>query len=456
MTKDGDQVPLRRLLSDVTAGLGDQHTHKTLTQALADLGLPPVEEGSKRERVERSLAQATDSQLLQVAERFLKTQRTDAPTRNLLQDAIWAAVSPPEIPLRTRRELARALDPGDLVQHDTRFMAILDSFWHLDDDPWSLGPSTRSLGARINRHFLRNTDWPVEELFEQLGAFDAGDARFARFAEALVAGDVLLDETVQRRLTTTMNEHLRTTGLELRQTGTLGGYPHFTLVPLQLAHARAPKNVIFATPAKPDIRFLSAVDNDIEVVNGDALVYDRTVTDDGIRWRDLQSWWQEREHITDPGEAKKSLYARLRASLPDNSPGQRILFDVYHRTLGSEVYDMPALLPEVWLHWDPRTVRERGPQALLRFRMDFLLLLPHGQRIVLEVDGSQHYTRDRGRTPDTAKYAAMVAADRDLRLSGYEVYRFGHDELREETTALTLLEAFLPRLFQHHKVTGRH
>ncbi|MHA4779025.1 AbiJ-related protein [Streptomyces sp. MSC1_001] len=70
-------------------------------------------------------------------------------------------------------------------------------------------------------------DWPVENLFEQLGAFAAGDARFARFAEALVAGDVLLDETVQRRLTTTMNEHLRTTGLELRQTGTVGGYPRF-------------------------------------------------------------------------------------------------------------------------------------------------------------------------------------------------------------------------------------
>ncbi|WP_175500069.1 hypothetical protein [Streptomyces sp. C8S0] len=50
----------------------------------------------------------------------------------------------------------------------------------------------------------------------------------------------------------------------------------------------------------------------------------------------------------------------------------------------------------------------------------------------------------------------MVAADRDLRLSGYEVYRFGHDELRDETTARTLLEAFLPRLFQHHEVTGRH
>ncbi|MFB7225150.1 hypothetical protein [Streptomyces sp. NPDC056227] len=31
--------------------------------------------------------------------------------------------------------------------------------------------------------------------------------------------------------------------------------------------------------------------------------------------------------------------------------------------------DHPALLPEVWLHWDPKTVEERGPEALLRSRM---------------------------------------------------------------------------------------
>ncbi|WP_208948633.1 hypothetical protein [Streptomyces subrutilus] len=95
-----------------------------------------------------------------------------------------------------------------------------------------------------------------------------------------------------------------------------------------------------------------------------------------------------------------------------------------------------------------QTVRERGPQALLRSRMDFLLLLPHGQRIVLEVDGSQHYTRDRGQRPDSAKYAETMAADRDLKLRGYEVFRFGHDELKDATAARVLLEQFLPALFQ--------
>ncbi|WP_455409904.1 AbiJ-related protein [Streptomyces hiroshimensis] len=285
-------MALRQLLGDITALLGDRNTHKTLTESFTVLGMPPADEGSKRERVEHSFAQVPDSDLHRLAERFLQTQSVDALTRNQLQDALWVEATPPEIPMRARRELARAIDPTVLVRHAARFIAMLERFWVLDDDPlaaWSFSPSTRSLRARVERHVIRNPDWSAEDLFEALGAFEAGDARFARFLEAAVAADVLLDETAQRQLTDTMNEHLRTAAIELRETGTDGGYPRFALVPTQLAHTRRPKNVIFASPTKPDIRFRSAVDNDIELVGSDALVYDRTVTDDGIRWRDLQS-----------------------------------------------------------------------------------------------------------------------------------------------------------------------
>lgn len=44
------------------------------------------------------------------------------------------------------------------------------------------------------------------------------------------------------------------------------------------------------------------------------------------------------------------------------------------------------------------------------------------------MDGAQHYTSDDGR-PDTARYAANMRGDRDLKLSGYEVFRFGAAEL---------------------------
>jgi hypothetical protein len=45
----------------------------------------------------------------------------------------------------------------------------------------------------------------------------------------------------------------------------------------------------------------------------------------------------------------------------------------------------------------------------------------------------------------------MVQADRDLRLLGYEVYRFGGAELSEESGE-SAATAFLRRLFQKHKI----
>ncbi|MFI6530717.1 AbiJ-related protein [Streptomyces uncialis] len=461
MAASRDRSTLRQLVGEVAARLGT-NTHATLNEAFAKVGMPPSDEGTKHERVERSFAQVSDSDLPVVAQSLLAGGYANTAQRHRIEDLLWAESSPPEIPRRIRRELARSLDLADIVRNEGRFMALLERFWVLRDEMSSLvdaffGSPGPSLRRDIEQHVLRNPgDWSAEDLMENIGAFEAGDARFARFLEELVSADVLLDETAQRHLVATINEHVRSAAIELRETGTEGGYPHFSMVSTRLAGNRKPKDIIFASITKPDIRFQSAMDNDIEIV-GDpdkSLVYDRPTPAAGLRWRDLQAWWQEKHKFPTDADAKTSLYRQLRRSLPDNSPGQQNLFDCYHQILGTKVYDHPALLPEVWLHWDPRTVRARGPQALLRSRMDFLLLLPHGQRIVLEVDGSQHYTRDRGQHPDTAKYAQTMASDRDLKLRGYEVFRFGHDELKDTTAAQGVLEQFLPALFQRFDVTA--
>jgi very-short-patch-repair endonuclease len=60
--------------------------------------------------------------------------------------------------------------------------------------------------------------------------------------------------------------------------------------------------------------------------------------------------------------------------------------------------------------------------------MDSLLLTPRRSRIVLEVDGRQHYVAADG-VADPRRYAEMAAEDRALQLAGYEVYRFGAHEL---------------------------
>ena len=284
-------------------------------------------------------------------------------------------------------------------------------------DPWTDGAS--SLRTRIDRHVFRNPgDWSAEDLFEELGAFEAGDARFGRFLEGLVSADVVPDEPAQRRIVAAINPHLRAAEPSCGKPGTDGGYPVFSVVSTRRGAHRQPKNLIFASHVKPDIRIIDAIDNDIEIVaNADqVLVYDRPIGSDGSGGVTCRHGGRTRSRSPTMTRPRGRCTRGCASSLPDNSPPQRNLFDLYHDIHGDAVPDLPALLPEVWLHWDPKTVRERGLEALLRFRMDFLLLLPHGQRVVLEVDGSHHYASPDGTRPDAARYADGVRGDRDLKL----------------------------------------
>jgi len=79
--------------------------------------------------------------------------------------------------------------------------------------------------------------------------------------------------------------------------------------------------------------------------------------------------------------------------------------------------------------------------------MDFLLLLPHRRRVVIELDGVHHYANDQRRA-DPRRYAQMVTHDRALQLAGYEVYRFGGHELTDRQQAARLLDDFFASLLQ--------
>ena len=133
-----------------------------------------------------------------------------------------------------------------------------------------------------------------------------------------------------------------------------------------------------------------------------------------------------------------------------NDAEERILraYVQRYQTHGSEI---PALIPQVYLHYDPYTRSKgiQGSSALTRQRMDFLLLLPNRARIVIECDGIQHYA-DESRRADPRRYAEMVAEDRELRLRGYEVYRFGGHELMEGHQSENLLATFFDALSSRH------
>ena len=211
-----------------------------------------------------------------------------------------------------------------------------------------------------------------------------------------------------------------------------------------------PRNLIFgSTGPKPQIVLRDAINNIIEVTRNAeyCLFYDQPLGASGLTWGELVGWWRRiaRLDTNDDAAVGRHLYGRLSESLINN-PAELLVFRTYSERYGdSQAGTLPALLPQVYLHYDPLTRRHRKgqPGVLTRERMDFLLLLPRRVRIVIEIDGKQHYSD--GETASPKRYAEMMSEDRRLRLHGYEVYRFGGFELMQPD-ATAMLRSFFNEL----------
>ena len=446
---------LSTLCAIVEANL-QPHRRVNLPALCDQIGLPyaPDDETlTKREYIQSRLAKLAPDEVRTVAARYVRCYPlgyygNDGTYR--LEELLWATLEP-SVSKRVRRELADALEGVELFTEPTAFLELLASLFVLDPDGLSLISEHDTVLWNIEQHVIRNPeDWSVANLFQELGALDCSSERFRRLIEALAGPDARPDEASQRSFVSAANSVLTVRGFELVETAEVDGYPSFSFIRPGDPSQSRPKNIIFASTVKPDLRFRNAVDNDIEIVThaDKVLVFDEPIRD-GLRWCDLQSWWARQQSIDDPDCAKRTLYERLWASLPGSSPPQRLLFRTFFQHFREQVPNLPALIPEVWLHHDPRTIRQRGRDALLRQRMDFLLLLPAGARIVLEVDGQQHYA-DHGR-PAPHRYAELAKADRELKLCGYDVYHFGAAELRGETGKQAVC-TFLDDLFRKHSI----
>lgn len=445
---------LRASFATILGDRKDDQSDAKIPDLLAKLGLPDNPGSpSKRQHLAGAVLIATDDQRIVAVQRVLESIELPERERDVLQELLWDDGTSPTIPARYRRDLAKGLEQIDLALDRAGFEEVLSTFWQIDDRPFlDFANKTPTLRDEIIRHYIDNPDWDAVTLFDMLGAYKCTDARFCRFVEALASSTVRPDESQQRVFIAAVDAALKPCGIHLYTSNGVDGYLTSTLVAIGGAKQASPKNLIFGSRKKPDLRLGNALDNDIEIVQGaeDVLMYDRPIGSAGLLWRDLQAWYAHTRGLA-VEDAKVALYRRLEASLPENSPPQALAFSCFFRAFQKDVPNLPALVPEVWFHWDPQTLKYRGKEALLRCRMDFLILLPGGVRIVIEVDGQHHYSENGKASPKL--YAEMMAADRALRPVGCEVYRFGAEELGRPDADKMLID-FYRALFRRYSLLG--
>lgn len=413
-----------------------------------------------------------ECELVGLAHRCME-QLTDR-NRTSLQDALWwlAANGVAQITEITRRAIAKALDgrtmrcdeePATFAARCSGVSRNWDSPSYAYDERGELckrEPDLLALFGVGSASPPRYTKLSHLELLGSYGLLEWPDERVMLFLEQLAHPVARASTAEQEDWVRWINELLVPDRFALVQTGFLSGRPVFGCKRHASGVPGRPKNIIFASAGpKPELGFSDAINNDIVVLKNEqhCLVYEDDITDSGVTWEALVAWWGRRQG-TDGRDplVRKALGQRLLSSIA--SPVERSLFLAYFRQFaGSLGSRLPALLPQVYLHYDPVSLRElqrRGEQRrFLSQRMDFLLLMPGQVRVVLEVDGQQHYSEGDSASarPSPSVYAMTVQADRELRLAGYEVYRFGGHELQDDRAARVVSE-FFSALFRRHGI----
>ncbi|MHC2067593.1 AbiJ-related protein [Bremerella sp. T1] len=358
----------------------------------------------------------------------------------------------------TRQAIFSRLDEFGTIEGKLDILTFMERLWPLQ----SMRPSLWDydcMNARdeIIKHKIQNDDDTFVQMLERIEVLDMSNTKLVELLELAAHPLVRVDDD-QSSFVSAFDAILRKDGLEFVPAEQVSGYPVFKIVPISQGVKGSFKNLIFAAIGlKPEIVLKDALNNDLEIVKhkDNCLIYDLPISGlDGLSWKQLKEWYFGKHNWDDNEDSERDFYRRLRQSIPENSPGEYLIFQTYFGTFRSEYGEsLPALIPQVYLHYDPYTARQLNQKRLERQRMDFLLLLPSSARVVIEVDGKHHYAD--GEKPSPKKYSEMISADRDLRLAGYEVYRFGGFEFMDDETGKELIIEFFQSLFQKHRVPKR-
>lgn len=342
-------------------------------------------------------------------------------------------------------------------------------FPDVEEMTYQQGARTIPVINDISRHMdVFSEDWDFTYLFDTvLDLLNVSDDKFIYFCEEYVNPVFRrrrLDENeewidVTQECIDVINRGLSDIGMSLQPAGQTAGRTKYKALPISTGANEPIKNIIFAANFKPDIVLDDALANDIKVVNTNgALIYDQGIPADGISWKILAEWYELLESDNTEKQMAHVFYDCL-----DSEP-ERIFYKAYISYLKKHTKNIPALLPQVYMYYDPKTKSQRDWQIFEHQKMDFMMIISPSQRIVFEIDGSQHYAEDDV-APGTqykhyaspARYAEMMKAHREMSLAGYDVYRFGGKELwvngsTTEEMIIDNINLFFDKLFDKYFV----
>lgn len=255
-----------------------------------------------------------------------------------------------------------------------------------------------------------------------------------------------------------INLYMRDCGYELRISNKIGDKFEYDLIELAGVKGKI-NNIVFAAIKKPDILLTDVLNHTVQIpVNEDKyLLYDKEVATGGLTWKGLLERYSE-SHFPIEKSLDKRLYDAVRHC---GSAIEEQFFNCYLEFIEEFGDSIPALLPQVYLYYDSKVQKERTIKIFDHQCMDFLMLFSGSQRVVIELDGVQHYSDGTVQCPgsqypcpiaSTAKYASMVSAQREMTLAGYEVYRFGGSEFQDQERVKIMVRQFFIDLFAKHGI----
>lgn len=329
--------------------------------------------------------------------------------------------------------------------------------------------------SEIARHMDSFDDWPESFLLDTIIDYlSLSDDEFMFFIEQYVNPNNPhyrwndTEECQERihnaELVAVINRYLEHDSYKLIVKDTIGDKTFYQCVSTKVGVKGSVKNIIFAARHKPEIAFDDALNNDVRITKNaeQCLIYDRDISSSGLMWSDLVQWYADTYNVS--GSYEREFINRLCSCLDvtfkekgAKSGPETWMLQAYYELKKELGVDLPALIPQVYLYYDPLTIKQRGYKLFEHQKMDFLMIFSHRNRIVIEIDGKQHYSRDNIASPEL--YSEMVKAHREMSLLGYDVYRFGGYEFyyadkNEEAKKAVLenIKHFFVRLFNKYEI----